>query len=86
MRYGTIPIVRNIGGLADTVKDISKPSGYGIVFENFNLDEAAEAVQRSVELFKREKDFGKTRRRIMQLDFSWEKAAKNYVKMYHSMK
>lgn len=86
MRYGTIPIVRNIGGLADTVKDISKQSGYGIVFENFNLDEAAEAVQRSVELFNREKDFSKTRRRIMQLDFSWEKAAKNYVKMYKSMK
>ncbi len=86
MRYGTIPIVRNIGGLADTVKDISKPNGYGIVFENFNLDEAAEAIRRSVELFNHKKDFNKNRRRIMQLDFSWEKAAKNYIKMYKSLK
>jgi starch synthase len=86
MRYGTIPIVRNIGGLADTVKDISKQGGYGVVFENFNLDEATEAIKRSVDLFNREKEFNKTRRRIMQIDFSWEKAAKNYVKMYKSMK
>ena len=86
MRYGTIPVVRNIGGLADTVKDISKQNGYGIVFENFNLDEAAEAIRRAVELFNQEKDFNTIRRRIMQLDFSWEKAAKNYVKMYKSMK
>lgn len=86
MRYGTIPIVRNIGGLADTVKDISRSGGYGIVFENFNLDEAAEAIRRAVELHQREKDFNKNRRKIMQMDFSWEKAAKNYVKMYKSMK
>lgn len=86
MRYGTVPIVRNIGGLADTVKDISKQGGYGLVFENFNLDEAAEAIRRSVELYNRENVFNKTRRKIMQLDFSWEKAAKNYVKMYKSMK
>jgi len=37
-------------------------------------------------LFNREKEFNKNRRRIMQIDFSWEKAAKNYVKMYKSMK
>lgn len=86
MRYGTIPIVRNIGGLADTVKDVNKQGGYGFVFENFNLNEAFQAVKRAVELFGNQTHFNKTRRTIMQLDFSWDKAAKNYVNLYKSMK
>lgn len=86
MRYGTIPIVRNIGGLADTVTDINKQGGYGVAFENFNLDEVFEAVLRSVELYENQAHFNRTRRQIMDLDFSWEKAAKQYVKMYLTMK
>jgi len=86
MRYGTIPLVRKTGGLADTVIDVSNEDGYGLVFNNFNLNEALSAVERGVELFNKKPLFDATRKRIMTLDFSWEKAAKNYTDMYQSMK
>jgi starch synthase len=86
MRYGTIPLVRKTGGLADTVIDVSNEDGYGLVFNNFNLKEALSAVERGVELFNKKRLFDTTRKRIMTLDFSWEKAAENYIDMYQSMK
>jgi starch synthase len=86
MRYGTIPLVRKTGGLADTVIDISEDNGYGLVFEDFDLEQAAEAVRRGVELFQEKQFFNKVRRRIMGLDFSWQSAAKNYVNLYQSLK
>jgi starch synthase len=86
MRYGTIPLVRKTGGLADTVKDIEEENGYGLVFENFNLEEAVVCVERGVELFNKKRLFNSKQRHIMKLDFSWEKAAKDYTAMYQSMK
>lgn len=86
MRYGTIPLVRKTGGLADTVIDIAKDNGYGLVFNNFNLHEALSAVERGIELFHNKRLFDVTRSEIMTLDFSWEKAAKNYITIYQSMK
>lgn len=86
MRYGTIPIVRNVGGLADTVIDISNKDGYGIVFDNFDLNEAVQSIIKAVTLFNKERKFSAVRRKIMSLDFSWIKAAENYVQMYKSMK
>lgn len=86
MRYGTIPVVRKTGGLADTVKDISEDDGYGFVFEEFKLQEALEAVERAVELYSKKRLFGSKRKHVMNLDFSWTKAAKQYISMYKSMK
>ena len=85
MRYGTIPLVRKTGGLADTVVDISEKNGYGLVFEKFDADEATETIQRGVELFSKKQLFDKARKNIMKLDFSWKKAAKNYVSLYKTM-
>ena len=86
MRYGTIPLVRKTGGLADTVVDIQHEDGYGLVFENFELQEAVDAVFRAIELYKKDKKLSMVRRKIMNLDFSWSKAAENYVEMYKSLK
>ena len=85
MRYGTIPLVRKTGGLADTVIDISEEDGYGLVFEDFDLKQASEAIRRGVELYHKKQFFDKTRKKIMGLDFSWEKSAKNYVELYKSI-
>lgn len=85
MRYGTIPIVRKTGGLADSVVDISADNGYGIVFDNFNLEEATEAVRRAATLYSATAEFNKKRRAVMQLDFSWNTSARNYLDMYRSM-
>lgn len=86
MRYGTVPIVRKVGGLADTVIDIDHKEGYGIVFENFSLNEAVGAISKAIGLYNKERKFNTIRRKIMSIDFSWITAAKNYVKMYQSLK
>jgi starch synthase len=86
MRYGTIPLVRKTGGLADTVLDIAEKDGYGLVFENFHLEEAVKTVERGMALYGKNRLFNSKQRYVMNLDFSWEKAAKNYTKMYQSMK
>jgi len=52
MRYGTIPIVREVGGLKDSVIDIKNEDGYGICFDEFNLHNAEEAVNRAVDYSK----------------------------------
>ncbi len=86
MRYGTIPIVRKTGGLADTVIDRNDANGYGFVFTDFNLDDALSVIRRSVELFDKKRLFNANRRYIMNLDFSWVKAAENYRTMYKTLK
>jgi len=85
MRYGTIPIVRTTGGLKDTVKDLNEPDGYGIRFDNFTLEDAEYAIQRAVDLFENKNSLKSIISKIMKLDFSWKKSAKEYQKLYHSL-
>tara|TARA_R110002096_G_scaffold342758_1_gene535822 strand:+ start:11041 stop:12489 length:1449 start_codon:yes stop_codon:yes gene_type:complete len=85
MRYGTIPIVRAIGGLKDTVKDIREEEGYGICFEDFNLLEAEHAVYRAIELYEDQTKYNEVLARIMKLDFSWSRSAKEYINLYKSL-
>ncbi len=85
MRYGTVPIVRNIGGLKDTVIDIGEEDGYGITFYDFSFNAASEAVQRAVNLYHDGRKMAGIRKRIMHLDFSWNASAKEYIKMYEQL-
>jgi len=85
MRYGTIPIVRNVGGLSDTVIDLGHPDGYGFVFNDFSLETANHAVQRAINLFQDGRKMTGIRKKIMRLDFSWNASAKEYIKMYKKL-
>jgi starch synthase len=85
MRYGTIPIVRNTGGLKDTVKDISLGEGSGIKFKEFNLESAIHALHRSLELFQDEDQIAEIRKRVMSINFSWNASAKEYIKLYDEL-
>ena len=82
MRYGTIPIVRSTGGLKDTVVDVSEPDGYGIRFNEFTLESAIEAVDRAIGICDYESYLQLLRQKVMNLNFSWEKSAGNYLDMY----
>ncbi len=82
MRYGTVPIVRSIGGLKDTVIDIGDREGRGIRFNNYGVDDALVAMYRATEVYKDQKSFQKLRRSIMKLDFSWERSAASYIDIY----
>ncbi len=83
MRYGCIPLVRETGGLADTVVDISEREGYGIMFKNPNKWEFLCAVKRAIELYRNKKYLKEIRRKVLRIDFSWRRFADEYVKLYN---
>lgn len=85
MRYGTAPIVRKTGGLKDTVKDFGEDGGYGITFQHFSREAAAEAIERAIELYGDPKKMNAVRKTIMKLDFSWGVSAKKYLELYNEL-
>lgn len=85
MRYGTLPIARATGGLADTVLDWGEPGGggTGIVFNDPNADALLAAVHRALQLyFDYPAHFDRLRRNAMSRDFSWANSAKEYERIY----
>ncbi len=84
MRYGTIPIVRKTGGLQDTVFDEDeKRQRNGFVFQNETKADLAHVMKRAVDLFQNNKTaFESLILHAMRQDFSWEKPAKEYIKLY----
>ncbi|HEY0677772.1 MAG TPA: glycogen/starch synthase [Chitinophagaceae bacterium] len=85
MRYGTVPVVRNTGGLRDTVIDIGDPGGYGIRFNNPAVGDMTHAVWRAVQLYSDEERMSEIRTQMMQLDFSWETSVNRYIEVYESI-
>lgn len=88
LNYGTVPIVRKTGGLADTVKDFEndKINGNGLVFENFVADELLGKLNFAIELFKDKQNYSLIQNRGMQMDFSWNTSAKKYDECYKKLK
>jgi starch synthase len=85
MRYGTIPVVRNTGGLRDTVIDYGEKAGYGIRFNHATVGDLTHGIWRAVELFHQSEKALEIRNRIMQLDFSWESSVQSYLELYDSL-
>jgi starch synthase len=85
LRYGTVPIVRGVGGLRDTVKDIAETNGCGIQFDAFNEEEALEALHRAADLYQQGEKFAQLRQHIMQIDHSWEQSATQYLNIYQNI-
>jgi starch synthase len=83
-RYGTIPIVRATGGLADTVTDVSQPNGNGIRFDHFSVDALAASFHRATAVYHHPEAMNQLRAHNMSLDYSWEKAANSYIHIYQS--
>jgi starch synthase len=85
MRYGTVPVVRRTGGLRDTVIDIGEPGGYGICFNEASVGDITQAIYRAVNLYENTEKFGAIRRQLMELDFSWDNSAQQYLDVYKSL-
>lgn len=84
--YGNIPIVRKTGGLADTVIDISNENGNGFVFNEFEPESLLEKMNSALELYSDKEKLNEIRKRGMNLDFSWNKSAKEYLEVYNKLK
>jgi len=82
MRYGTIPVVRHTGGLADTVKDVAEINGNGFVFQDYTVSEMLEAIKRAEASFHHRAEWHRLMRRNMKLDFSWKAPASKYEEIY----
>lgn len=85
LKYGTIPIVRGIGGLKDTVKDISESGGYGFVVQDFDVDAIVEVMERAVEFCSDNKKRALIVEKAMSLDYSWDKSAMKYIELYNQL-
>ena len=90
LRYGTIPIVRNSGGLADSVVDASprngaRRPGTGFVFENSNSADLLACVHRALDCYRQPIWWHRLQVNAMKQDFSWDRAARRYADLYHSL-
>lgn len=88
MRYGTLPIVRETGGLKDTVQPYNEftGEGTGFSFTNFNGDEMGDAVFRAARLFWDNRDaWNRLVTQAMSQDFSWTRSADKYLDLYFFM-
>ena len=84
LRYGTAPVVRRTGGLADTVTPWNRATGQGtgFVFDHFTGDGMMWAVKRAIECWRDRKSWQVLMKNGMQMDFSWQKQAGEYVNLY----
>jgi starch synthase len=87
LKYGTIPIVRATGGLADTVKNFSQETGrgYGFVFEEYSSAALISIIKKAVAVYQNDKLWKKLIERAMKLDFSWQVVTEKYLDLYNSL-
>jgi starch synthase len=86
LRYGSVPVVRNVGGLANTVIDSNdQVDGTGFVFEDATGEALTQAMQRAAELHKTPKLWKALMERGMTHEFSWQQSAYNYQLLYRSV-
>ncbi len=88
LRYGTIPIARKTGGIADTViqYNLDKGTGTGFLFDKYSADKMLEAVKQAAVLFKDKEQWQKICKNAMSEDFSWRESAKKYISLYKKLK
>jgi starch synthase len=87
MRFGTVPIVKRVGGLADTVIDVSPSTlqdrtATGFVFEAHTAEALLEAVKRAVGAYRDQALWAQLMQAGMRQDFSWDRSARAYVRVY----
>ena len=82
LRYGTIPIVRETGGLKDTVSDSGDNQGNGFTFKSYNAHDMARSVERAIEGYHNAEGWSTLVKRAMECDNSWGKSASAYIKLY----
>jgi len=88
LKYGTIPVVRSVGGLKDTVEDY-KPAagtGTGFAFERYHPEAVLEAIDRALQAWQDRTVWMALCRRAMNMDFSWHHSAEKYSALYQALK
>ena len=84
-RYGTLPVVRETGGLKDSIIDCGNEGGFGFTFKTYNADDMLAAIDRALGAYANKPDLKLLRERCMTEDFTWGRSANTYIRMYKEM-
>ncbi|RKX19473.1 MAG: glycogen synthase GlgA [Candidatus Zixiibacteriota bacterium] len=84
LKYGTVPIVRKTGGLADTIIDFDENAltGTGFVFKEYSSAQLFKTIKRACQVYEKKRIWNKLVRQGMSIDFSWESSARKYLELY----
>ncbi|WP_179404285.1 glycogen synthase GlgA [Burkholderia guangdongensis] len=90
LKYGTLPLVRRVGGLADTVVDsalenLADDIATGFVFDRFDDDSLRAALRRAFALFARKSDWKQVQKQAMKQQFGWDRAAAQFMSVYQQI-
>jgi starch synthase len=90
LKYGSLPLVHHVGGLADTVvdcslEDLANETANGFVFHHFDSQALARAVERAFALYARKAEWRTVRARAMSQSLGWDNAAAQYVALYRRL-
>ncbi len=87
LRYGTLPIVRETGGLKDTVTPYNAytDEGNGFSFANYNAHEMLGAIEQATALFRDRRKWNRVVQRAMKSDTSWKNSARQYIDIYQTV-
>ena len=83
--YGTVPIVRSVGGLYDSIKPYGTDGANGFRFDNYNAHELLYTVKRALELYRDKKAWGALTASAKKSDFTWSKSAEKYIAIYKNL-
>lgn len=81
-RYGSVPIVHEVGGLKDSIKDSSFGSGNGFTFNEKSSKALVNTIRRGLKVYENKDDWSKLVKEVMRKDFSWENSSEKYRDMY----
>ena len=86
-KYGTIPVVRQTGGLKDSVQEFNPKTGEGtgFTFEEYKSDAFFAAIRKALAAYQNREVWRKLVKKVMALDYSWKKSADEYIKLYERM-
>lgn len=84
LRYGTVPVVRGVGGLEDTIRDYARePSrGTGFKFHEYSKEAMMDALRRALRVYEEKPAWVELVKRCMEEDFSWDRSAREYMELY----
>ena len=85
LRYGTVPIVRETGGLRDSISDSGDGQGNGFTFKTYNAHDMLGAIRRGLDAYANKEHWDALVVRAMECDCSWGKSANEYIKMYKEL-
>ena len=83
--YGTVPIVRSVGGLYDSIKPWGTEGGNGFRFDNYNAHDLLYSIKSAVSLYRDKKEWAKLVVAAKKSDFTWKNSAAKYIKIYNKL-